>query len=112
MHDDDRACLGRNRGPHGGRTRGPASDVPPCKMLRGRKRRDVQQHTFSDADVVKEAKDFVIDGDRPRPVIDVTHAIKREGADFVLSEQGRRDCARSPEADNRNLGGRETPAHH
>ena len=74
-----------------------------AEMLRGGKRRDMRQDAISDAEIIQQAKNFVVDRDRARLVIHVAVPIDRKRADAVLAEQAGRYGARRAKSHNHDL---------
>ena len=53
------------------------------------------QHALCGAEVIQQAKDLVVERDRPRLVVDVALAVDRQDFDIFFAEQAGRDDALS-----------------
>jgi hypothetical protein len=73
------------------------------EVLRGRERGHVGQDAFGHAEVVEETKDFVIDGNSARLVVDGAETVNRQRAHAMAPEQARCNGAGGTGANHDNL---------
>jgi len=75
---------------------------PGAKMLRGRKRCDIGQYALCGANIIQQAKDFVVDRYRARFIVDIALTVDGQRSNLPVAEQTGRDGACGAVTDHHN----------